>query len=62
MKTKKIPYDQFSIELDKLMFGGQVENLTQAEERIDTIEAFMDATNYTWDDVLEGMFPKPITN
>jgi hypothetical protein len=48
----RIPYSQLVIELDKLMFGGKIENEQQALERADTIEVYLEATGWTWDDIL----------
>lgn len=51
-QSKKIPYEQLVIGLDKLFFGGKIENLEQAEERADTIEAYMEACGWTWDELI----------
>jgi hypothetical protein len=48
----RIPYSQLVIELDKLMFGGKIENEQQALERADTIEVYLEATGWTWDMIL----------
>ena len=50
----RIPYNQLVIELDKLMFGGKIENEQQALERADTIEVYLEATGWTWDMILEA--------
>jgi hypothetical protein len=42
------------IELDKLFFS-RIDSDQQAEERVDTIEAFLEACGWTWDEVLEEM-------
>lgn len=54
-KMKKIPYQQLVIGLDKLFFGGKIENRGQAEERADTIEAYLEGCGWDWDSVLEEM-------
>ena len=48
----RIPYAQMVIELDKLMFGGKIENEQQALERADTIEAFLEASGWNWDQII----------
>lgn len=49
---KKIPYDQFVIGLDKLFFGRKLESQDQAEDQADTIDAYIEACGWTWDDML----------
>jgi len=51
-QSKKVPYEQFVIGLDNLFFGRKLENMEQAEEQADTIEAYMEACGWTWDDLL----------
>lgn len=51
-RSKKIPYEQLVIGLDKLFFGRKLENMEQATEQADTIEAYMEACGWTWDDLL----------
>jgi hypothetical protein len=51
----KLPYDQLVLELDKLFFGGKIDNQEQAIERADTIEGLLEATGWNWDQVLEEM-------
>jgi hypothetical protein len=41
--------------LDKLFFGGKIDNQEQAIERADTIEGLLEATGWNWDQVLEEM-------
>jgi hypothetical protein len=50
----RLPYSQLVIELDKLFFS-RIDSDQQAEERVDTIEAFLEACGWTWDEVLEEM-------
>lgn len=52
---KRLPYDQMVLELDKLFFGGKLENLQQAEDRAETIEAYLEACGWNWDLVLQEM-------
>lgn len=52
---KKLPYNQLVLGLDKLFFGDKIENQEQAEERIDTIEAYLEACGWSWDSILEEM-------
>jgi type I site-specific restriction endonuclease len=52
---KRIPYSQLVIGLDQLFFGGKIENMEQAEERADTIDAYLEANGWDWDSVLEEM-------
>lgn len=54
-RSKKIPYNQLVIELDKLFFGGKLENQEQAIERADTIDAYLEACGWTWDMLLEEL-------
>jgi hypothetical protein len=42
------------IELDKLFFDGKIEDQQQAEERVETIEAFLEACGWDWDSVFIG--------
>jgi hypothetical protein len=51
----KLPYAQLVLELDKLFFGGKIDNQEQAIERADTIEGLLEATGWNWDQVLEEM-------
>lgn len=41
--------------LDQLFMGGKISNQEEAEQRADTIDAYLEGCGYTWDDVLEGM-------
>jgi hypothetical protein len=52
---KRIPWSQLTLELDRLFFGGHIANMTEAEQRADTIEAYLEACGWTWDLVLEEM-------
>lgn len=52
---KRISYSQLTIGLDQLFFGGKLENMEQAVERADTIEAYLEANGWDWDSVLEEM-------
>jgi len=52
---KRISWSQLTLELDRLFFGGHIANQEQAEERADTIEAFLEACGWNWDLVLEEM-------
>lgn len=52
---KKIPYAQVTIELDKLIFTN-IYSHDEAEDRIDLIDAYLEATGWTWDEILEEMF------
>jgi hypothetical protein len=54
-RSKRIPYSQLTIGLDQLFFGGKLESQEQAEERADTIEAYLEANGWSWDDVLKEM-------
>ena len=51
----KLPYEQMVIGLDKLFFQGDLSNLQQATDRIDTIDAYLEACGWTWDDILKQM-------
>jgi len=50
----RLPYSQLVIELDKLFFDGKIEDQQQAEERVETIEAFLEACGWDWDSVFIG--------
>jgi hypothetical protein len=52
---KKITYSQLVIELDKLFFSGKISSLDQAEDRYDTIEAYLEAVGWTWDDIMNEL-------
>jgi hypothetical protein len=52
---KRIPYSQLVIELDKLFFGGQITNMEQAEERRETIEAYLEGCGWDWDSIIDEM-------
>lgn len=51
----KLPYAQLVLELDKLFFGGKIDNQEQAIERADTIEGLLEATGWNWDMIIEHM-------
>jgi len=51
-----------SIGLDNLIFGGSINNNDQAEERLETIEAYLQGCGYTWDDVIENICHPPESN
>lgn len=51
----RVPYSQLVIGLDQLFMGGKIENMDQAVERADTIEAYLEACGWNWDTVLEEM-------
>lgn len=51
----KVPYDQMVIELDKLLLGGTIQNMDQAQDRADTIEAYLEACGWSWETVVEHM-------
>lgn len=53
--SRRLPYDQMIIELDKLFFGGTIENMEQAEDRADTIEAYLESCGWSWDAIVEHM-------
>jgi hypothetical protein len=53
--SKRISYQELVIGLDKLFFGGQISNQEQAEERADTIDAYLEACGWTWDLILQEM-------
>lgn len=52
---KRIPWSQLTLELDRLFFGGHIANMGEAEERAETIEAYLEACGWNWDLVLEEM-------
>ena len=49
----RMPWSQFVIGLDRLMLDGHIANMQQAEERAETIDAYLEACGWTWDLVLE---------
>jgi hypothetical protein len=52
---KRIPYSQLVIGLDKLFFGDHIDTQEQAEQRADTIDAYLEACGWNWDSILEEM-------
>lgn len=52
---KRISWSQLTLELDRLFFGGHIADMDEAQERADTIEAYLEACGWTWDLVLEEM-------
>lgn len=48
----RLPYHQLVLGLDKLFFGDTLNNMQQAEERIDTIDAYMESCGWTWDELI----------
>jgi hypothetical protein len=52
----RIPYNQMVIGLDRLMFHLPIENQQQALERAATIDAYLEACGWNWDDLLNGVF------
>jgi hypothetical protein len=58
---KKIPFDQMIIGLDDLFFRGKpLQTIQDGIERVDTIEAYLEATGYTWDDILDHMLAEEL--
>lgn len=55
LKMKRIPFSQLVIELDRLFFGGQITNMGQAEERYETIEAYLEGCGWDWDSIMDEM-------
>jgi len=53
---KRIPYQKLVIGLDKLIFGGQITSQEEAEERVETIDAYLEACGWDWDSILEEMY------
>jgi hypothetical protein len=51
----RIPYNQMVIGLDRLMFHLPIENQQQAEDRAATIDAYLEACGYSWDDLIGGV-------
>ncbi len=52
---KRIPWSQLTLELDRLFFSGHIANMEEAEQRADTIEAYLEACGWDWDSVIEEM-------
>ena len=52
---KRISYNKLVFELDRLFFGSKLENQEQAEKQYDTIEVYLEAVGWTWDDILKEM-------
>jgi hypothetical protein len=59
---KRIPWSQLTLELDRLFLGGHIANMEQAEERSETIEAYLEACGWNWDLVLEEMCREETTD
>ncbi len=51
----KLSYEQMIIGLDKLMFQGDLRSLKDAEERMETIEAYIASTGWTWQLITDYM-------
>ena len=49
---KRLSYNQMVLGLDQLFFSDKLENMEQAEERADTIEAYLESCGWTWDELL----------
>jgi hypothetical protein len=54
-QSKKIPFSQMILGLDKLFFGNGPETDEQLLGRAGTIEAYIEGCGYTWDEVLDGI-------
>ncbi len=52
---KRISWSELTLGLDRLFFGGHIANMEQAEERAETIDAYLEASGWDWDSVLEEM-------
>jgi hypothetical protein len=52
MMKNRLPYSQMVLGLDKLFFGDRLDNIEDAENRIETIDAYMEACGWSWDDML----------
>lgn len=50
---KRLSYEQMIIGLDQLFFEGKLSSQIEAEERVDTIEAYIEACGWNWDSILE---------
>ena len=68
-KSMKLPYEQMVIGLDRLFFQGDLGSLQQANDRMETIDAYLEACGWTWDMVLEQLanektppLPSPVGN
>lgn len=58
---KKIPINQMLIGLDDLFFRGKpLQSIQDGMEQVDTIEAYLEATGYTWDDILDHMLAEEL--
>jgi hypothetical protein len=57
---KKIPYNQMIAGLDRLLFGSVLTNQQEAEDRIETIEAYLEGTGYCWDDIINRMIDEEV--
>ncbi len=52
---KRIPWSQLTLELDRLFFGGHITNMDEAQERAETIEAYLEACGWNWDAYIEEL-------
>ena len=52
---KRVPYSQMSMGLEKLFFEGDLSTDELAMERADTIDAYIEACGWNWNQVLEEM-------
>lgn len=52
---KRLSYNQMVVGLDKLFFGGVLKTDSQAQDQLETIDAYLEACGWTWDDIIEEM-------
>lgn len=63
----KLSYEQMVIGLDKLFFEGNLVSLQQVTDRSETIDAYLEACGWSWDQLIDHLaneqtttFPGPI--
>lgn len=59
---KRLPYNQMVVGLDKLFFGYISKDDDQDQERLDTIEAYLEACGWSWDDIIKEMLHEEVGN
>lgn len=48
------------IGLDELFFSKPIRNIEEGIQRVDLIEAYLEATGYTWDNILDHILAEEL--
>ena len=57
---KKISFEQMIIGLDDLFFGKTLQSVQEATDRADLIEAYLEVTGYSWNDIIDHLLAEEL--